>query len=122
MQFVEMLTRTDRHYESTIRLWMFMSTDDYDHMKTKVDVLDMNSVQCDSNFAACLGTPDSFMHSIRDFYGAMQGYDKNGKVMWSREGHIRDGKWHGLVRYATEADDTYLGFYDEKGLNGKMIQ
>lgn len=33
-----------------------------------------------------------------------------------------NGNWNGLIRYSLKDGDTYLGFMDQRGWNGKMIK
>ena len=49
MQFVDMMTRWDEHYETTVRVWMFLNTVDYNYIKQMINTLDRFTIQCDTN-------------------------------------------------------------------------
>ena len=68
-----------------------------------------------------MDTPESFIWQI-SFLGIVQGNGVDGEVTWSQEGEMVVGHWEGLTRYTIPDGGTYVGFHNEYGWNGRMIQ
>lgn len=43
MQYIELVTRWDQHYDSVTKVWLFLSTHDYNDIKRIIDTLDSYS-------------------------------------------------------------------------------